>query len=55
MFKNKYKRKLNRKFKRKYNRKIRGRGFGYGFKLLHSLGNQWLKSMQWGAKRTMRW
>ena len=55
MFKKKYSRKSNRKFKREYKRKIRGSGFGDGFKLLYSLGKQWRKSMQRGAKRTMRW
>ena len=38
--------KLNRKNKRKYKKKIRGRGFGDGFKLLHSFGKQRRKSMQ---------
>ena len=55
MFKKKYRKKLNRKYKRKYKKKIRGRGFGDRFKLLYSFGKQWRKSMQWGAKKTMRW
>ena len=44
--------KLKRKYKRKYKR---GRGFRDGFKFLYSLGKQCHNSMQWGAKRTMRW
>ena len=35
---------------RKYKRKIRGRGFGDGFKLLYSLGKQWLRLCNEGQK-----
>ena len=50
MLKKKYRKKLNRKYKRKYKGKIRGRGFGDGFKLLYSLGKQWLRLCNEGQK-----